>query len=879
MIGKTVAHYQIIDKLGQGGMGEVFLAHDTSLDRRVALKFLPLEMQRDTFAHKRFLREAKSAAALDHAYICHIHEVAEAEGTCFIVMEYVEGQTLNSRLAKGPLPQREALRTAAEIAEALEHAHEKGIIHRDVKPSNIMLTPKGHGKVMDFGLAKQAKRIEEAVSREDTLTALTKEGMTVGTLAYMSPEQLRGQPVDARSDIFSFGMLLYEMLTGVHPFRKASPMDTASAILSTSQPPLSEYIPNPPVVLEYLLKRMLAKEVNRRFQHMDEVRIALEDVKAALEQPEKPSQERRKPSVRRHRAALAVVASVALAIAVYLGWRNISLSSTGGAMYLFEQVTDEPGQEMNPSLSPDGRSLVYASRSAGNWDIYLLRVGGKNPVNLTKNCTDDDTQPVFSPDGERVAFRSEREGGGIFLMGATGESVRRLTDFCYLPAWSPDGKEIACSTVSPYRPDVREASSSQIFVVEVESGKYRLVSPGILDAVQPSWSPDGRRITFWGVREGQCDIFTVAREGGDVASITNGEAFNWNPVWSPDGKYIYFSSNRGGAMNLWRVTVSAESGRRTGHLEPISVPSTYAASISFSRDGRRLAYSNCQRSSNICRIDFDAARESVIGAPRAVTRGIKETLYPSISRDGSWIAFTLLGLHEDLALIRLDGSDMRRITEGTAVNRQPRWSPDGGELAFMSTRSGHFEICTIRPDGSGFKQVTEDSPRGGVSYPSWSPDGHRLSYNLPDEMGYIVENGRPWHEQQPELARGELPDHCWLWLNDWSHDGAKIAGTLQKLDGGTLGIGAYNTKTQKIERYTIFGQLPRWLPDGRRFLFHARDRIFLADSTGGRTKEILSTKEGTINPYFDVSWDGREIVFSLESMESDVWIMTAGPNK
>ncbi|MDA2928026.1 serine/threonine protein kinase, partial [Acidobacteria bacterium AH-259-G07] len=206
MIGQTISHYKILEKIGQGGMGEVFLAEDTSLDRKVALKFLPDFMQEDPTARKRFLREAKSAAALDHPYICHIHEIGEADGKNFIAMEYVEGQTLKDKLAIGSLPLKEALNTAAEIAEALETAHEKNIVHRDLKPSNIMLTPKGHVKVMDFGLAKRLVPAEGVGSQAETLTAsLTKTGATLGTLAYMSPEQLRGEEVDTRSDIFSFG--------------------------------------------------------------------------------------------------------------------------------------------------------------------------------------------------------------------------------------------------------------------------------------------------------------------------------------------------------------------------------------------------------------------------------------------------------------------------------------------------------------------------------------------------------------------------------------------------------------------------------------------------------------------------------------------------
>jgi len=235
MIGKTLSHYKVLEKIGQGGMGEVFLAQDTTLDRKVALKFLPEEMQQDSTSKKRFLREAKSAAALDHPYICHIHEVGEVEGKSFISMEYVQGETLKDKLAQGPLPLKDALEKATEVAEALEEAHKQGIVHRDVKPSNIMLTPQGHVKVMDFGLAKQVTHVEG--QEQEITTALTKAGSTLGTVPYMSPEQVRGHPVDTRSDIFSFGVVLYEMLTGVNPFKGGTSVDTSHAILGENPPP------------------------------------------------------------------------------------------------------------------------------------------------------------------------------------------------------------------------------------------------------------------------------------------------------------------------------------------------------------------------------------------------------------------------------------------------------------------------------------------------------------------------------------------------------------------------------------------------------------------------------------------------------------------
>jgi serine/threonine protein kinase/tetratricopeptide (TPR) repeat protein len=278
MIGRRFGHYQILKKIGQGGMGEVYLADDTSLQRKVALKFLPADMQQDPSARQRLMREAKSAAALDHPFICHINEVGEADGKDFIVLEYVEGETLKERLAREPQPLKEALRLASEILEALEKAHEKRIVHRDLKPANIMLTREGHAKVMDFGLAKQSAYFDSAGSLEATLSEATQSGSISGTLAHMSPEQMRGQPVDVRSDLFSFGILLYEMLTGTHPFSRASAMDTASAILTENPPPLDHYKPGIPRRLQAITEKLVAKDTSKRYQSAREAHADLDQI-------------------------------------------------------------------------------------------------------------------------------------------------------------------------------------------------------------------------------------------------------------------------------------------------------------------------------------------------------------------------------------------------------------------------------------------------------------------------------------------------------------------------------------------------------------------------------------------------------------------------
>ncbi len=323
MIGKTLGHYHILEKIGQGGMGEVYLAHDTSLQRKVALKFLPPETtQEDSFAHRRFMREAETAAALDHPYICHINEVCEAEGKDFIVMEYVEGQTLKERLAEEPLALEDAHRIAIEILEALEKAHEKGIVHRDLKPANVMIASEGHVKVMDFGLAKQLILRSESETQEETLSTVSQSGIISGTLAYMSPEQLQGKPVDARSDLFSFGIVFYEMLTGVHPFRRQAVIETASAILTEAPQALEHHRPGIPNHLQEVVDKLLAKNPLQRYQSVRDILADLREV--TLTSEEMPIRERANaypvalPRIlgrRRFRRGLATTAAV-FAVAV-----------------------------------------------------------------------------------------------------------------------------------------------------------------------------------------------------------------------------------------------------------------------------------------------------------------------------------------------------------------------------------------------------------------------------------------------------------------------------------------------------------------------------------------------------------------------------------
>ena len=448
MVGTTISHYKVLEKIGQGGMGEVFLAQDTTLDRKVALKFLPEELQQDSTAKKRFLREAKSAAALDHPYICHIHEVGEVEGKSFIAMEYVQGETLKDNLAEGPLPLNDALEKATEVAEALEEAHKQGIVHRDLKPANIMLTPQGHVKMMDFGLAK---RVTPAEGQEQEITtALTKRGSILGTVPYMSPEQVRGQEVDTRSDIFSFGVVLYEMLAGVHPFKKGGQIETANAILSETQPPLSRYTNDVPGLLQHTVKKMLAKEPDRRYQLIHEVRTDLGEL--VEESGESISELAATPSKAVAAAggwrqplplmAALLVGAIIASVAVWNLKPALRTTTSFTTQTVATQLTNY-GDEFSPALAPDGRSFVFVSDHGGTPDIWLRQVSGGDLVKLTDD-TAVESDLVYASDGETIYFtRNDDSGRAIWRIGALGGQPRRVVSNANQPAPSPDGHSIA----------------------------------------------------------------------------------------------------------------------------------------------------------------------------------------------------------------------------------------------------------------------------------------------------------------------------------------------------------------------------------------------------------------------------------------------------
>jgi serine/threonine-protein kinase len=710
MVGETISHYKILEKIGQGGMGEVYLAQDTKLDRKVALKFLPEELQQDPTAKKRFLREAKSAAALDHPYICHIHEVGEVEGKSFISMEYVQGATLKEKLAVGPLPLRETLEKATEIAEALEAAHNRKIVHRDLKPSNIMLTSGGHVKVMDFGLAKQLTPVEG--QEEEITTALTRDGSLFGTLPYMSPEQVRGQRVDTRSDIFSFGVVLYEMLTGVNPFKGNTSVDTAHAILNETVPPLTRYTEGIPVLLQHTVKKMLAKEPDRRYQLIHDVRTNLGELieeSGELVREVTPTTGHSERSGFKLTLPWAVAALLAVAAGVLWmsGPRENPARVVRTAIPLppEQQVTNQAGQPL--AIAPDGRRLAYTTREAGTTRLYLRSLDEPD-VHLVPE-TDGARYPFFSPDGDWVGYWA---AGRLYRVLATSGPPLPIGDAPGLDfgaAWGPDGTIIF-------------ASSSGLHRIPATGGEAEPIGSDDdpAEGRWPQFLPDGGLLA---VRDG-----SIARL--DLKTLEFKTL--WEPAepikqarYLPSGHLVYGSAGDiiAVAFDLAtlevlgvQVPVVQDLYEGTGLRGAVYFASSWEGTMVFVNGGVRH---------NLVLVDRNG-RSQPLAPERAAFRN------PGFAPDGQRVAVAIDDDPRNTQIWIYDFRGSRERFTSEYHNHAHAWTPDGTAIAFSSARRGKPGSAPYLKSLGGDDArplLTADQETPYYQVPrSWSPDGRFLVF-------------------------------------------------------------------------------------------------------------------------------------------------------
>ncbi|HWN42548.1 MAG TPA: protein kinase [Thermoanaerobaculia bacterium] len=861
--GSTIAQYRLLDPLGGGAMGTVYEAEDTRLRRRVALKFLPGELTRDPVAKARFLQEAQAASALDHPNICTVHEVGETEdGHLYLAMAAYDGETVKERIARSPLSVDEALDIACQAAHGLAKAHREGIVHRDVKPANLMVTRDGMVKILDFGVAKLRGA-----------AGINVAGSFLGTPAYMSPEQARGEEVDPRSDVFSLGVVLYEMLAGTRPFRSGEGVTSALRSLLEDRPaPLRSVRPEVPAELERITGRMLAKPPADRYPTGAEVAAELTAIQKSLGAAAEPAPAR--AAGRRTWLAAAAILGMVLVIAAVVLLRRPEPTRV---QPVFSRVTDQEGREVYPSLAPDGLSFVYAKADlSGQKDILLQSIGVEGePLNLTEGSEADDSQPAISPDGRWIAFRSEREGGGIYITSVEGGLARRIADVGYNPAWSPDGRELAVATEGITDPTTRK-DVSEILRVDVATGRTRVVVGGTSageDGVQPSWSPHGWRIAYWGVPTGSARriLWTVNAEGGAPSKVLDDGAMNWNPVWSPDGTWLYFGSDRSGSLNLWRLPIDERSGEVRGNPEPVTTPSTASGFWSLSQDGTRILYAADESKSNVERFPFDPAGLRVTGREEAVTRGSHRVRSCAVSPDGRRIAFQAMLPREELFVARIDGSGLNQLTDDDFKDRSPVWSPDGRRLLFYSNRGGGYEAWILDAGGGEPERVLPPG-RDPVMAPVWSPDGRKVAC-ISGGRAAVIDLMQPLASRRAKplpAAAGET-----FYPTSWSADGRMLAGNITRLDGSVIdGIGLHLLGSRTYLRWTSRGSNPVWLHDGRRLLYLEAGKVLAFDPRTNEARDVLAPPPHSIYEQVTTSPDDRSL-FTIRAVdEGDIWLLT-----
>jgi Tol biopolymer transport system component/predicted Ser/Thr protein kinase len=867
MIGKTISHYHITEKLGEGGMGVVYKAEDLKLKRTVALKFLSLQVISGDEERARFLHEAQAAAALSHPNICTVHEIDEVDGHSFIAMECIEGQSLQHKIATRPLKLDEVLDIACQIAEGLHEAHQKGIVHRDIKPANVMVTGKGRVKIMDFGLATSA-----------AVTRVTKVGTTLGTIAYMSPEQARGEEVDPRTDIWSLGVVIHEMVTGQRPFKGDHEQAILYSILNETAEPITGLRSAIPIELERIANKAMAKEPKVRYQHADEM---LADLRALRQGRESGvTQVGTVKTVRRRKNQLwsysrfAAIVILLIAGGIFLmRWietRKIGAASQQASQadmarplrVILRQATFSEALEEYPAFSPDGSQLVYSRETNGYKHIFIKNLETGEETQVTKGSTDD-IQPVWSPRGDAIVFvRSSQSSGklepgdvfGVYREGdiwavALGsDKERKIIEDAFNPSFSPDGEWIAfdASWAGPRRIWIADDYGRNPQQVSFDSSEY-------VSQILPRWSPDGAKIVFQNLEKEKYNIKTVDLASQKMDWITNDLYKDINPVWSRSGDEIYFSSYRSGGLNIWRIPVN-QSGQPSGPLQQVTAGAGQDVQLAISFDGKRLAFSILKQNADIWKLPVSPETGMPTGEPLGVIATTREDSRGTWSADGQKVAFNSDRTGEmNIWVYSLDEGRAWQVTKGPGGDFQPNWSPDGNRLAFFSSRAGNADIWVIEIVTGELRQLTT-----GASLeinPFFSPDGRYIAYqsDLHGRMEvWIMEADGTVQRQLTNVGVG---GHFLAWTEDGQHIIFNCKGAIRQVsvDGGDSDpfakikggghisfsrdysriIDVVEHKTMWVsplgleEPYVIFEfadldiriDYPVWSPDGRWILF------------------------------------------------------------
>jgi len=742
--GTRIGPYEILAAIGIGGMGEVYRARDGRLNREVALKFLPADLVSNAERRRRFVQEAQLASALQHPNIVTIFDIGSSDAGEYLAMELVKGRTIAALISEKGLRLSEALRYGVQITDALEAAHAAGIVHRDLKPGNIMVTDQGQIKILDFGLAT----LTEAglVNAADETRAVapvveTGEGTILGTVAYMSPEQAEGRTIDARSDLFSFGAILYEMLSGRRAFKANSTPGTLAAVINLEPPALATIVPDIPQPVERLVSRCLRKDVSRRAQHASDIKIALEEAQEDVAASNSAHGTAAVPAAgadrRRARpvliiAGLIIVVAITGAIAI---WHSAS-APTPPASFVPVPLTSLPGSEGNPSFSPDASQIAFTWQREGAafTDVYVQIIGGTGtPLRLTN---DEGTHffPAWSPNGKDIALWHGQRGTApatpadlrLVLVSPLGGPERQVLEWNGVPgriAWSPDGQWLAISPAG-----ILTSRDDGITLVSPTTGErieWAHLDKAYAASTQPAFSPnDGRRVAFIYPRgDFSSDLYIAevgadGRPAGPPTLVRNAGQAVRSPVWTADGEHLLVltgATTSNGTIERVDVGGSRPSERISG-LER-------ASSFALARDGKHLAISRGGGDADIWRVDL---QNPPLSGP--VARSTLHEEGADFSPDGKRIVFSSdrQGARE-IWVSDVTGENALALTQfGGPVPGSARWSPNGQEIAFDGRPAGNSQIFVVSAGGGAIRQLTHDSAEN--ARPFWSHDGQWIYF-------------------------------------------------------------------------------------------------------------------------------------------------------